>query len=53
MDESPDQPAEAPTITIECGMCKRKVPVDQARTLSGRVLCFGCISSWYDEEEDE
>ena len=53
MDESPDPPVERPTETIECGMCKRHVSVEQTRTLGGRVLCFGCLASWYDEDEDE
>lgn len=52
MDERPDPPAERLAETVECGMCKRRVPIEQSRTLSGRVLCFGCLSSWYDEEQE-
>jgi hypothetical protein len=29
------------------------VPLEQTRTMSGRLLCFGCLASWYDEDEDE
>lgn len=53
MDESPDQPEKPPSETIVCGMCKRRVPVDQTRTFSGRVLCYGCLASWYDEDEED
>ncbi len=53
MDESPDQPAKPPAKTVQCGMCKRKVPVEESRVFSGRILCFGCLSSWYDDEEEE
>ena len=53
MDESPDPPPEPPAETIQCGMCKRFVPPEQTRTFSGRLLCFGCLSSWYDEDEEE
>jgi len=40
-------------VMIECGMCHRRVPVQQSGTLSGRTLCFGCLSGWYDDEDDE
>jgi len=53
MDERQDPPAESPATTIQCGMCKRRVPVEQTREMSGRILCFGCLSSWYEEEEEE
>jgi len=53
MDERPDPPPEPPAETIECGMCKRRVPLGQTREMSGRTLCFGCLASWYDEDEDE
>lgn len=54
MDERPDPPAELPKQTVPCGMCKRRVPIEQTREMSGRILCLGCLSSWYeDEDEDE
>ena len=53
MDERPDPPDKPPAKTIECGMCKRRVPVEDTRTFNGRVLCFGCLSSWYDDDDDE
>ena len=56
MDESPDPPPEdpvAPVETVQCGMCKRRVPIDKTRTMSGRILCFGCLASWYDEDEED
>ena len=53
MDEDSEPPAEPPAKTVQCGMCKRHVPLDQTREMSGRILCFGCLSSWYDEDEEE
>jgi formylmethanofuran dehydrogenase subunit E len=53
MDESPDPPAEAPVVTVQCGMCKRRVPTEQTRVMSGRLLCFGCLASWYDDDEED
>ena len=39
---------------IECRTCHRLVPLQQTATLSGRTLCFGCLSSWYgDDDQDE
>ena len=52
MDESSDLPKPA-AETVECGMCKWIVPIEQTRTFNGRVLCSGCLASWYDEDEDE
>jgi len=52
MDESGDPPAPPPVQTVQCGMCKRRVPIDQTRTMSGRLLCFGCLSSWYEEDDE-
>jgi hypothetical protein len=45
--EGGDEPA-----TIECSMCKRRVPIGQTRYMSGRSVCFACLSSWYDDEDD-
>ena len=53
MDENPDPPPEAPVETIQCAMCKRRVPLVQTRTMSGRILCFGCLASWYDDDDEE
>ena len=56
MDESPDPPPEVPVAPVEmisCGMCHRRVPLAETRPMSGRILCFGCLASWYDEDEDE
>ena len=52
MDE-PSEPRLEPKKTVECGMCRRKVPIDDTRVISGRKLCFGCLASWYDEDEKE
>jgi formylmethanofuran dehydrogenase subunit E len=52
MEEDSDQPTEPPAKTVQCGMCKRRVPLEQTREMSGRILCFGCLASWYDEEEE-
>jgi hypothetical protein len=49
--DTPDLPARSRTdFTVVCGMCKRRVPSEQVRTVSGRPLCFGCLASWYDED---
>lgn len=55
MEERPEPSPEAkPRVKmIRCGMCQRRVPEEQTRTMSGRQLCFGCLASWYDEDEDE
>jgi hypothetical protein len=46
--------AENPDIPkVACGMCKQRVPSDQTRTISGRVLCLGCLSAWYSEDDEE
>lgn len=52
MSECFDPPPELAVKTIQCGMCKRHVPLEHTREMSGRILCFGCLSSWYDEEEE-
>jgi formylmethanofuran dehydrogenase subunit E len=38
---------------IECRMCHRLVPREYTGTLSGRTLCFGCLSGWYDEDDED
>ena len=48
----PDEGANEAAM-IECGMCHRRVPPQQTGTLSGRTLCFGCLSGWYDDEDEE
>ena len=53
MDEPTDEPRQPPGVTIKCSMCQQRVPVLQSRTVSGRPLCFGCLSDWYGEDEDE
>ena len=54
MDEQRDRERKGPDepATIECSMCKRRVPIDQTRYMSGRSVCFACLSSWYDDEDD-
>jgi formylmethanofuran dehydrogenase subunit E len=37
--------------TIVCSMCRQRVPIARTRRISGRTLCFGCLESWYDDEE--
>ena len=37
---------------IECGMCHQRMPAAHTRTLGGRVLCFGCLSGWYEEDDE-
>jgi hypothetical protein len=34
-------------------MCKRQVPAEHTRTFSGRLLCLGCLSAWYGEDDDD
>jgi hypothetical protein len=53
MDENPDPPPEKPVETLHCSMCKRRVPLVQTRTMSGRILCFGCLASWYDDDDED
>ena len=52
--DPPDEPDEQPARkTVECGMCRRHVPTEQTWMLSGRILCFGCLASWYDDEDED
>jgi formylmethanofuran dehydrogenase subunit E len=44
---------EKDVVTIECRMCHRLVPKEHSGTLSGRILCFGCLSGWYGDDEEE
>jgi formylmethanofuran dehydrogenase subunit E len=48
----PDPPDAPPVVTIMCAMCKRQVPKEHTRTFSGRLLCLGCLSAWYGEDDD-
>jgi hypothetical protein len=36
----------------QCAMCRAMVPIRQTMNLGGRVLCFGCASGWFDDDED-
>ena len=56
MDESPDPPPEPPVVPVKmisCGMCHRRVPLSETRSMSGRTLCFGCLASWYDDDDED
>ena len=55
MDLPPtDDPEDPPDPeVVECGMCHRRVPQKQTQQLSGRILCFGCLSGWYESDEDD
>ena len=39
-------------VLIECEMCHREVPSRETMTIGGRLLCFGCVSGWFDSDED-
>jgi formylmethanofuran dehydrogenase subunit E len=51
---NPESPEDTPTVElIECRMCHRLVPRDQTGAMSGRVLCLGCLGSWYDDDDED
>lgn len=45
-------PREPSPTEIECGMCHQRMPAAHTRTVGGRVLCFGCLSGWYEEDDE-
>lgn len=53
MDEPSDRPPQSAEETIKCSMCQQRVPATQARIVSGRPLCLGCLSEWYGEDDDD
>jgi hypothetical protein len=48
----PSRPAPAPADTFECAMCRLRAPIRQTVMMSGRRLCFGCASGWFEDEDD-
>lgn len=42
-----------PEEKVECSMCHQLVPATQTMWLTGRRLCFGCASGWFDEDDPD
>ncbi len=51
VDDTQESPESAPPMTV-CAMCHRSVPASQIINLGGRPLCFGCMTAWFDEDEE-
>jgi len=55
-DESHRQNDELPRVppeTFECPMCRQRAPAAQSIVMGGRRLCFGCASSWFEDEDED
>ena len=49
--DDPDAPP--PATLVECPGCHATVPEDQLKLVGGRVLCRGCETAWFSDEDDE
>ena len=50
-----DMPEEndAPPTVVECQMCHQSSPSTQTVMMGGRLLCFGCASAWFEDEDGD
>jgi|RhiMetdeSRZDD1v2_1073273.scaffolds.fasta_scaffold2499501_1 formylmethanofuran dehydrogenase subunit E len=54
MSEFDDPDAPKPEDLVECPSCHKPFPKDQLRRAGGgRILCVGCISAWFEDEDEE
>jgi formylmethanofuran dehydrogenase subunit E len=52
MLDNNDQPEPMLDKTVECPMCHQQVPANQTGRMGGRMLCFGCIAAWFEDDEE-
>jgi hypothetical protein len=50
MADRTSDPRSEPAADDECSSCHRLVPGQELTRMGTRLVCWGCLAAWYDDD---